>query len=639
MSDAARLGLSAIERPASLFAGALAGGPVTLAVGGAGGGPPPGMQDDAATLWLTPQLLATCRPLQPWGALRLALLRQLLRRRPAEAERHLRATALAARTPLLRRVFAILDGGRIDAQIEQRYPGARPQLRQWREQALAERALRPRRHPLAAIADALQCLAWQATPQPAEAGYGYGAPELERVWQLARGAMLPERSVDEVLYAAVGIVAWLDTRPRRRAMLADLALPPAAQAPDGPAGGSAKQAESGDPSASAEPGGRGADAAAAAPGAPSADGGSDGTPSAADSDAARRQGTTTLPLAIDTGGVRDRAGAGHPWRHPEWDYHLRRYRPGWAWVHELRPVAGDLQYLAQLRQRHSELAARIRRRIGKVRAPQQERVRRRADGDEIDLDAAIEAHIDRQAGLQGDDRVYSSVRPARRDVCAAFLLDISGSTGFVLPEPGPSPAAEVEDDPYFHAAPARRDGPPQARRRVIDVAKDAIGLMCDALTQLGDRHAIYAFSGEGRLRVDFHVAKRFDEDWSAHSAAALAALEPQGSTRTGAALRHASRQLQREQARVRFLILVTDGYPQDRDYGPDPDDVDYGLRDTAMAMREAERAGIAVFCVCIDHAAHDHLRRAWPAARYLVIDEIDDLPEQLSKVYRRLVAR
>ena len=89
---------------------------------------------------------------------------------------------------------------------------------------------------------------------------------------------------------------------------------------------------------------------------------------------------------------------------------------------------------------------------------------------------------------------------------------------------------------------------------------------------------------------------------------------------------------------MRLLIVVTDGYPQDSDYGPDPEDIEYGLRDTAQALRETERAGIAVFCVSVDHAAHDYLRRVCPATRYLVIDEVTALPEQLAKVYRRLLS-
>jgi nitric oxide reductase activation protein len=327
--------------------------------------------------------------------------------------------------------------------------------------------------------------------------------------------------------------------------------------------------------------------------------------------------------------------------HDEWNYLDQRYLKAWTQVHEQRLRGEDMRFLAQLRQRHAGLAASIRRRIGKVRPLGRERMHRARDGDEIDVDAAIQERIEHRAGQRGDGRVYAAQQPARREVCTAFLLDISGSTGFVVPNTETLAAddgAPGEDEPYFYASPRRSPALQPPRRRVIDVSKDAIGLMCDALARLGDRHAVWGFSGDGRHQVDFYIAKGFDDAWSAHSAAALARMEPKGSTRTGAAIRHAARKLARQPERMRLLIVVTDGYPQDSDYGPDPQDSDYGLRDTAQAMQEAERAGIMVFCVSVDHAAHDYLRRLCPPSRYLVIDEVGALPEQLAKVYRRLIS-
>jgi nitric oxide reductase NorD protein len=230
-------------------------------------------------------------------------------------------------------------------------------------------------------------------------------------------------------------------------------------------------------------------------------------------------------------------------------------------------------------------------------------------------------------------------------VCAAFLVDMSGSTGFLVPLPkaaraGEGARADEDDDPYLYtprtAAALATTRPP--RRRVIDIAQDAMGLMCDALHGLGDRHAVYGFSGDGRHRVDVLVAKDFDDAWSARTAAALAAMQPMRATRTGAAIRHAVARLKRESARTRVLIAVSDGYPQDADYGPDARDPGYGIRDTARALREAEQAGIAAFCITVDQAGHDYLREMAPAHRYLVIDEVEALPEQLGKVYRALTA-
>jgi nitric oxide reductase NorD protein len=163
--------------------------------------------------------------------------------------------------------------------------------------------------------------------------------------------------------------------------------------------------------------------------------------------------------------------------------------------------------------------------------------------------------------------------------------------------------------------------------------------MSDALAGLGDAHAIYGFSGNGRHDVEFHVAKDFTDAVSPASWAAIAAIEPRGSTRMGAAIRHAAARLARQPAGRRLLMVVSDGYPQDVDYGPDRGDETYGIQDTARALQEAARAGLATFCVTIDPAGHDYLRAMCPDRQYMVIDDVEALPAALAKVYLGLTDR
>ena len=354
------------------------------------------------------------------------------------------------------------------------------------------------------------------------------------------------------------------------------------------------------------------------------------------------------PARHTTAGPPRAEGLRRHW-HDEWDLHRQGYRRAWTCVHERHLEGADPQYLSSLRVRHAALSRQIRRRFSQARPAWRDRVPRAADGDRLDLDAAVASWVDRQAGHADDGRVYIAHPPVRRDLAVALLLDTSGSTGFALPDRAMSaPAVSCaagraaggpsvdDDDDFFHAPPRRSPSPLPPRRRVIDVARDAVALVCEGLQALGDRHAVFGFTGQGRLQVDFHVAKAFDEAWSAASASALAALQPGGATRTGAALRHALWHLAREPARRKLLLLVTDGYPQDSDYGPDPADPAYGLHDTARALREAQRAGVTPFCISIDGAGHDHLRGHCPRQRYLVIDEVDDLPQRLVGVLRRL---
>ncbi len=329
------------------------------------------------------------------------------------------------------------------------------------------------------------------------------------------------------------------------------------------------------------------------------------------------------------GGHREEEDAVRSFLYDEWDYLNKNWLKGWVRLYERKLHGDDSDFIRDVRRRHSNLAFQVRRRLQFTRPDSRVRVHRVSDGEELEIDGLIEAVIDRRAGHATDERLYMRRDPALRDVAAAFLLDMSGSTGIAVPSG------------YFAetAMPRLRRGkyvPPPTRRSVIDVAKESLALMCDALQTLGDTYAIYGFSGEGRDKVDFYVAKTFESRLSQRTWGALAAMQPQRSTRMGPAIRHALAKLRLQPSRMKVLMIISDGYPQDKDYGPNPEDGEYGIQDTAEALREAEREGVQTFCITIDPAGYDYLRRMCEHDRYLVIDEVSDLPDQLAKVYRKL---
>ncbi len=61
------------------------------------------------------------------------------------------------------------------------------------------------------------------------------------------------------------------------------------------------------------------------------------------------------------------------------------------------------------------------------------------------------------------------------------------------------------------------------------------------------------------------------------------------------------------------------------------------MRDTTVALREAEAAGIVPFCITVDKSGHDYLREMCDESRYMVLDDIASLPSELPKVYQRVV--
>ena len=245
------------------------------------------------------------------------------------------------------------------------------------------------------------------------------------------------------------------------------------------------------------------------------------------------------------------------------------------------------------------LIGRLRRQLAFMRPEGWVRVHHADEGDELDLDAVIEAVVDRRTGHSVDDRLHVRRDRAARDVATAFLVDLSASTSSPIPDEealaAAAAAAQAEEeamqyrggwlDPY--------EAPPvEVGRRILDVAKESVAVMCDALELLGDRHAVYGFSGETRHHVDIHVAKEFDDRTSPATWGALAAMRSLKYTRMGPAVRHATAKLAAQPTRTKLLMVISDGYPQDVDYGPVRGDREYGLQDTAQALRDAVDAGV-----------------------------------------------
>ena len=321
----------------------------------------------------------------------------------------------------------------------------------------------------------------------------------------------------------------------------------------------------------------------------------------------------------------------------EWDYLQGTYLRGWCRLFERELEPGDPQELRELERRVGEHARRVRRQFEQIRPIALERIKPLEEGDEIYLDALIDHEIDRRTGRQQEARVYSTNTRKKRWVATAFLVDLSASTDDAIPDPDAPEKPQYEfddDDPYaFDNEPLEPEKP---KRRIIDVQREALWLMSQALQNLGDDFGIYGFSGYGRDEVEVFLVKELGEALSSRVLQSVMNMQPRRSTRMGPAIRHAVKKLRGREAGRRILILVSDGFPQDSDYGPNRGDHEYGVQDTAKALLEAQAAGVETFCITVDTSGHDYLNRMCPEQRYMVIEEIEELPNALTKVYRRL---
>jgi nitric oxide reductase NorD protein len=291
--------------------------------------------------------------------------------------------------------------------------------------------------------------------------------------------------------------------------------------------------------------------------------------------------------------------------YPEWDASINAYRPAWCALRPRRLRQSSTEWVERvLRRRHAQVQA-LKKQFETLR-PERQRLRRQEDGEDFDLDVMVESHVDRHLGLPPSERPYARTREDRRDIAVAFLIDLSGSTGG-----------------YIAGA--------HGGERVIDVAKESLVLLCEALTTLDDRHAIYGFSGSTRKGCEFYNVKDFADAWDDEAKRRLAGLIPLSYTRLGPPIRHATTLLQAIPARVRLLMLFSDGRPNDFDaYGGE-----YGIADTRKALLEARGRGLRTFCLTIDTEAREYMPRLF-GSDYVTLSNVATLPRKLPDLYRRL---
>ena len=308
------------------------------------------------------------------------------------------------------------------------------------------------------------------------------------------------------------------------------------------------------------------------------------------------------------GRARQVAGAGGDGsgrtHYPEWDHRIQAYREPGATVLWLPACVGPQSWVDATLAEHRSMLDAIRRRFEMLRA-RRTPLRRQLDGADLDLEACIDAQADLRAGLPMAQALYKSQQRARRDMAILLLIDVSGST----------------------------DGWVSSGRRVIDVEREALLLVCIALSALGEPFAAQAFSGHGPQAVSVRTLKRFDEPYGNHVATRIAALEPEQYTRAGAAIRHASATLMHEPAAQRLLLLLSDGKPNDVDVYEGR----YGVEDMRRAVIEAKLQGIAPFCLTVDRHAAGYLPGVFGVNQYALLAKPSNLPAALLNWMQRLI--
>jgi len=305
-----------------------------------------------------------------------------------------------------------------------------------------------------------------------------------------------------------------------------------------------------------------------------------------------------LPQTGDSDGDADAdLSAQGAFHYREWDCVRNRFREAFCTLRELTVPAGDPSFIDETLDKHRGLMKSIKKTFEAVLGESRLQ-RRQSDGDDIDLDAVIEAYADRANGREMSELLYTRYRNQERNIAVMFMVDMSGSTlGWVN-----------------------------------DAEREALVLLCEALEMLGDRYAIYGFSGRTNKRCEVYRIKDFDAAYDHDVRCRISGIRPKAYTRMGVAIRHLGHLLHQTRARTKLLITLSDGRPED--YGGYKGK--YGIEDTRHALLETKQGGIHAFCITIDNEAQEYLPHMYGAANYAVIDEVQKLPYKVADIYRRL---
>jgi len=281
--------------------------------------------------------------------------------------------------------------------------------------------------------------------------------------------------------------------------------------------------------------------------------------------------------------------------YPEWGSDILDYRPKWTRVIETAmPQRGGTQFYDDSIKENHGIIKKVRKEFQMLRPVGLEKFSRQLYGDDVDVNSAVEYFVDKKTKMSPSEKNYTRNERKKREISVALLLDMSGSTA----------------------------------GKIIDCEKNAIVVLSEALRKLGDSFAVYGFESEGRENCRFHVVKEFGRAFDDKTKIKVGNINAGCGTLTGAAIRHAAAKLKRQPERVKIIILLSDGEPNDTTACP--------FEDTRMALREAAKLGIKSFCITVDPKATAYLPKMYGRSSWTVIKDITTLPDKITKIYRRL---
>lgn len=285
----------------------------------------------------------------------------------------------------------------------------------------------------------------------------------------------------------------------------------------------------------------------------------------------------------------------------EWDFHKKSYKSGFCKVYPKTQLKKDTAYYQYTISKNASTLLGLRKMLTSVNNKMQQQ-RRQSQGNEFDIDALTDLYTDVHARKTPSENIYLSKKKKEKDLSILLLLDVS-----------------LSSDGYA------------ANNRVIDVEKEVSILFGEILNEFNIDFSIDSFFSKTRNYSTYLTLKEFDESWQVGKER-IGAVEPQGYTRIGAALRHAGARLDQRKTKNKWVILISDGKPNDYDRYEGK----YGIQDIKQALRELNERQIHSYALAIEAQAKYYLPQMFGQNHYQILTTPVELLSSLVKLYERI---
>lgn len=285
----------------------------------------------------------------------------------------------------------------------------------------------------------------------------------------------------------------------------------------------------------------------------------------------------------------------------EWDFSKRAYKENFCKVYPKSQQKTDCNYYKKTITKNASTLLGLRKMLTSVNNKMQQQ-KRQIQGNEFDIDAITDLFVAVHSKRTPSENIYISNRKKEKDLSVLILLDIS-----------------LSSDGYA------------AGNRVIDVEKEVSILFGEIMNEFNIDFSIDCFYSKTRNFSTYLTVKDFDENWNT-AKHKIGAVEPSGYTRIGAALRHAGARLDKRNTKNKWVILISDGKPNDYDKYEGK----YGINDVKQALRELNLRNINSYALAIEAQAKYYLPQMFGQNHYQILTTPVELLQSLVKLYEKI---